>query len=129
MDPKRGKGCLKGDLLNVIQEEESYMKEINPLKNFTPFHLAKRWALRRLPRGKRVRLRDGVYRWIKEREWILDRIDHEGVHLLHDTRAYGLIVRMEDIHWGGFEKRFDANGQNLSCSGGKIKQQRGGKDE
>lgn len=97
------------------------MREVNPLKNFTFSRLPKKWAAHRFPKGKRIRLRDGIYRGIKEREWILDRVDHEGVHLLHETRAYGLIVRMEDINWNNIEKRFDEKSQNTLYPGGEIK--------
>ncbi len=83
--------------------------------------LPSRGAGHRIPKGQRIRLRDGVYRWIKEREWMLDRIDGEGVHLLHETGAYGLIVRMEDIDWDTFKGTVDKRGRNFLYSGGKTK--------
>jgi|YelNatPaOPRAMG01_1025707.scaffolds.fasta_scaffold348784_1 hypothetical protein len=49
--------------------------------------------------GTRIRLRKDVYRYIKDREWILNRIEGNEVHLLHESRLYGLIVKMEDIDW------------------------------
>ncbi len=58
-----------------------------------------RQRLKPFTRGMRVRLREGVYHRVQEREWLFDRIDHEGVHLLSKCGAYGLIVRIEDIDW------------------------------
>lgn len=49
--------------------------------------------------GKRLRLKNEVYRNIKDREWIFNRIEGDEIHLLHESKAYGLIVKIEDIDW------------------------------
>jgi hypothetical protein len=37
------------------------------------------------------------------------------IHLLHESRAYGLIVRMEDIDWSAFQAKFvERNQHSLS---------------
>jgi len=68
-------------------------------------HILAKRVLSHISPGKRIRLRDNAYRQIKDREWILNKIDSDGVHLLHESRAYGLIVRMEDIDWSEFSSR------------------------
>lgn len=49
--------------------------------------------------GKRLRLKKDVYKNIKDREWIFNRIEGNEVHLLHESKAYGLIVKIDDIDW------------------------------
>lgn len=78
------------------------MASMNAAKNVTHSYIPARWMLNHITPGKRLRLRDNVYRQVKEREWILNKIDSDGVHLLHESRAYGLIVKMEDIDWSDF---------------------------
>jgi hypothetical protein len=78
------------------------MPNMNAGKNLTQSHILARRVLSHISPGKRVRLRDDTYRQIKDREWILNKIDSDGIHLLHESRAYGLIVRMEDIDWSDF---------------------------
>jgi hypothetical protein len=93
----------------------------SPQQGTIPSRLPNRRIVHRIPRGQRIRLREGVYRQIKEREWILDRIDGEGVHLLHETGTYGLIVRMEDIDWGIFKGIVHGRGRNFLYSGGRAR--------
>ena len=81
------------------------MANINAAKSLTHSHIPARWMLNHITPGKRLRLRDDVYKQIKQREWILNRIDSEGVHLLHESRAYGLIVRIEDVDWSDFHTK------------------------
>lgn len=49
--------------------------------------------------GSRLRLKDNVHKHIKDREWILNKIEGNEVHLLHESKLYGLIVKIEDINW------------------------------
>jgi hypothetical protein len=82
------------------------MASMNAAKSLTHSHIPARWVLNHITPGKHLRLRDDVYRQIKEREWILNKIDSEGVHLLHESRAYGLIVRIEDLDWSELQEKF-----------------------
>lgn len=82
------------------------MARMDAMRNGMPPRLPAKWMVNHIQPGKRLKLRDDVYRQIKEREWILNKIDSEGVHLLHESRAYGLIVRMEDIDWSETQGRF-----------------------
>jgi hypothetical protein len=82
------------------------MPNVTTAKHLTRFNKPIHSILNHIPPGKRVRLREDVYKRVKQREWILDKIDSEGVHLLHESKAYGLIVRAEDIDWSELEGEF-----------------------
>ena len=49
--------------------------------------------------GKLLKLRDGLYRQLKEREWIFNRTENSLIFLVHKDGAYGVVVRDEDIDW------------------------------
>jgi hypothetical protein len=49
--------------------------------------------------GKLLRLKDGLYRQLKEREWIFNRTENNLIFLIHKEGAYGVVVRNEDIDW------------------------------
>ena len=50
-----------------------------------------------IPKGKPIRLREGSYKQLKEREWIFNRSEKDVIFLIHKSGAYGVVVRMEDI--------------------------------
>jgi hypothetical protein len=52
-----------------------------------------------IPSGKPLKLREGVYKRLREREWIFNRAENEIIFLIHKSGAYGVAVRMEDIDW------------------------------
>jgi hypothetical protein len=52
-----------------------------------------------IPSGQSLKLREGVYKQLKDREWIFNRAENEIIFLIHKTGAYGVVVRMEDIDW------------------------------
>jgi hypothetical protein len=49
--------------------------------------------------GKSLKLKDGLYRQLKEREWIFNRTENNLIFLIHKDGAYGVVVRIEDIEW------------------------------
>ena len=49
--------------------------------------------------GKPVRLREGIYKQLREREWIFNRVDKNSIFLIHKNGAYGVVVGIEDIDW------------------------------
>jgi hypothetical protein len=49
--------------------------------------------------GQSLKLREGVYKQLKDREWNFNRAENEIIFLIHKTGAYGLVVRKEDIDW------------------------------
>ncbi len=49
--------------------------------------------------GKVLKLKEGLYRQLKEREWIFNRTEDNLIFLLHKEGAYGVVVRNEDIDW------------------------------
>ena len=55
--------------------------------------------LKSLSSGKLLKLKDGLYRQLKEREWIFNRTENNLVFLLHKEGVYSVVVRNEDIDW------------------------------
>jgi hypothetical protein len=49
--------------------------------------------------GKLLKLKEGLYRQLKEREWIFNRAENNLVFLIHKEGVYGVVVRNEDIDW------------------------------
>ncbi|MGO8988273.1 MAG: hypothetical protein ACLQGU_08030 [bacterium] len=49
--------------------------------------------------GELLKLKDGLYRQLKEREWIFNRTENDLIFLVHKDGAYGVVVRIEDIEW------------------------------
>jgi hypothetical protein len=49
--------------------------------------------------GKLLKLKDGLYRQLREREWIFNRTENNLIFLIHKEGAYGVVVRNEDIDW------------------------------
>jgi hypothetical protein len=49
--------------------------------------------------GKLLKLKDSLYRQLKEREWIFNRTENNLIFLIHKDGAYGVVVRNEDIDW------------------------------
>ncbi len=55
--------------------------------------------LRSLSSKKRLKLREGVYRHLKEREWLFSRLENDTVFLVHHSGIFGMGVKIEDIDW------------------------------
>jgi hypothetical protein len=55
--------------------------------------------LKSLFSGKLLKLKDGLYRQLKEREWKFNRTENNLIFLIHKEGAYGVVVRNEDIDW------------------------------
>jgi hypothetical protein len=49
--------------------------------------------------GKPLKIREGLYKQLREREWIFNRIENNLIFLIHKNGAYGVVVRNEDIDW------------------------------
>jgi hypothetical protein len=49
--------------------------------------------------GKLLNLKDGLYKQLREREWIFNRTENNLIFLIHKDGAYGVVVRIEDIEW------------------------------
>ena len=49
--------------------------------------------------GKVLKLKEGLFRQLKEREWIYNRTENNLIFLIHKDGAYGVVVRIEDIEW------------------------------
>lgn len=48
---------------------------------------------------KYLRLREGVYKQLSDREWIFNRAEKEMIFLIHKSGAYGVVVGIKDIDW------------------------------
>jgi hypothetical protein len=62
-------------------------------------HNTSKSKLSLIPSGKPLKLREGVYKQMKEREWIFNRAEKDIIFLAHKSGAYGVAVRNEDIDW------------------------------
>jgi hypothetical protein len=52
-----------------------------------------------LSSGKLLKLREGVYKQLKDRDWLFNKFENDTVFLIHASRAYGIAVRTGDIDW------------------------------
>ena len=52
-------------------------------------------------KGNLLRLREGLYKQLRDREWIFNRAENNLIFLIHKNGAYGVVVRVEDIDWNG----------------------------
>jgi len=50
-------------------------------------------------RGKTLKLREGVYKELREREWIFNRAENDTIFLVHKSGDYGVVVNSKDIDW------------------------------
>ncbi len=46
-----------------------------------------------------LKLREGVYKQLSDREWIFNRAEKELIFLIHKSGAFGVVVGIEDIDW------------------------------
>ena len=52
-------------------------------------------------KGKLLRLREGLYKQLRDREWIFKKMEDNLIFLIHRNGAYGVVVGIEDIDWNG----------------------------
>ena len=55
--------------------------------------------LRSLTRNTRLKLKEDVYRYIKNREWLFNKIENDTVYLLDESGVFGMGVKVENIDW------------------------------
>ena len=53
--------------------------------------------------GRLLRLREGLYKQLRDREWIFNRMENNLIFLIHRNGAYGVVVRIEDLDWDEFQ--------------------------
>jgi len=51
--------------------------------------------------GKLLKLREGLYKQLRDREWIFSRVENNLTFLIHKNGAFGVVVGIEDIDWNG----------------------------
>ena len=64
--------------------------------------------LKSLSSGKLLKLKDGLYRQLKERQWIFNRTENDLIFLIHKEGTYGVVVRIDDIDWNEFGLEFSS---------------------
>ena len=64
-----------------------------------PINSVARSRLSSVSSGKVLKLKEGLYRQLTEREWIFNRTEDNLIFLIHKDGAYGVVVRSEDIDW------------------------------
>ena len=53
----------------------------------------------RIQKGEPLRLREGIFRQLRDREWIFNRAEDDIIFLVHKSGAYGVVVKTGDIDW------------------------------
>ena len=49
--------------------------------------------------GTPLKVREGLYKQLRDREWIFNKAEDNLIFLIHKNGAYGIVVRTEDIDW------------------------------
>ncbi len=44
--------------------------------------------------GTPLKVREGLYKQLKDREWIFNRVENNLISLIHKNRAYGVVVEL-----------------------------------
>ncbi len=55
--------------------------------------------LRSISADKCLRLREGVHKQLREREWLFQKVENDLVFLIHESGVFGIVVRTNDIDW------------------------------
>ncbi len=64
-----------------------------------------RSIVRSISPGRCLKLREGVHKQLREREWFFKRVENDFVFLIHESMAYGIAVRINDIDWNSVDQR------------------------
>jgi len=78
------------------------MPNLDEIKKLGDLPFVERLPLNYLTPGTRLRLREDVYRHLKEREWIFNKVRNNMIFLLRETGDYGVVIGIEDIDWSVF---------------------------
>jgi hypothetical protein len=49
--------------------------------------------------GRPLKIREGLYKQLRDREWIFNRVENNLIFLIHKNGAYGVAVKIEEIDW------------------------------
>jgi hypothetical protein len=49
--------------------------------------------------GSPLKIREGLYKQLRDREWIFNRVENNLIFLIHKNGAYGVAVKIEEIDW------------------------------
>jgi len=86
----------------ILRKKVVYrMPGLNEMKNSGDPQLAERLVSNYVAPGTRLKLRGDVCQQVKERDWIFNKVKDNMIFLVHETRAHGIVVGIEDIDWTG----------------------------
>jgi hypothetical protein len=69
------------------------------IRNPVDPQVVERMILNYITPGTHLRLREDVYKQLKERNWIFNKVKKNLIFLIHETGAYGIVVGVDDIDW------------------------------
>jgi len=49
--------------------------------------------------GRPLKIREELYKQLRDREWIFNRVENNSIFLIHKNGLYGVTVGIEDIDW------------------------------
>ncbi len=52
-----------------------------------------------ISRNTRLKLKENVNGYLKNREWLFNRIENDMVYLLDESGLFGMAVEVESIDW------------------------------
>ena len=61
--------------------------------------------------GRPLRIRDGLYKQLRDREWIFNRAENNSIFLIHKNGFYGVVVRIEEIDWNQLSPELSSRGK------------------
>ncbi len=50
-------------------------------------------------RNTKLKLKENVYRYLKNREWLFNRMENNMVYLLDESGSFGMAVELDSIDW------------------------------
>ncbi len=50
-------------------------------------------------KNTKLKLKENVYRYLKKREWLFNRMEKNMIYLLDESGLYGMAVEIENIDW------------------------------
>ena len=64
--------------------------------------------------GRPLKIREGLYNQLRDREWIFNRAENNSIFLIHKNGFYGVVVRIEEIDWNQLSPELSSRGKKES---------------
>ncbi len=52
-----------------------------------------------ISRNTRLKLKEDVHEYLKNREWLFNRMENNMIYLLDESGSFGMAVEIENIDW------------------------------